>query len=448
MPNVDVDGVNHPVEDGHPPGYSSPLHNGHSDGSTNGLTNGQVNGMTNGHAKENGIHSRIREESTSSNSSEEHEHHMHEHHHRVGGGPLRPRSASLTNSQSLPGTVIRLPPSHTDYRKRQSIWSGSDKIPTQEPPATRDDPLYDPACDPEHPKVITFQDISAAQYRLRGGIQYTPCSKSHMSQMTGMDIYFKKDLFQYTGSFKERGARNFLLHMTKNERDIGVIATSAGNHALALSYHGVALGIPVTVVMPRNAPIMKVSLCKSYGATVILTGNNIAESKDFAMRMAKEKKLTYVNGYDHPYILAGQGTCGLEMLEQVPDMDAAIIPVGGGGLVAGMAVALKTLNPKITIIGVESERCPGFYQALKAGKPTYTSTSSTLADGLAVPVVGFNSFATAAPLIDKMVVVKEEFIALAILRLVEMEKVVVEGAGATGLAAVLSGQLPELVGKK
>lgn len=136
------------------------------------------------------------------------------------------------------------------------------------------------------------------------------------------------------------------------------------------------------------------------------------------------------------------------MMEQVPDMDAAIIPVGGGGLIAGVAVALKTLNPNIMLIGVESERCPGFSHAMNAGKSTYTSTSSTLADGLAVPVVGFNSFATAAPLIDKMVVVKEEFIALAILRLVEMEKVVVEGAGAAGLAAVLSGQLPELIGKK
>ncbi|XP_055332151.1 L-threonine ammonia-lyase-like [Paramacrobiotus metropolitanus] len=315
-------------------------------------------------------------------------------------------------------------------------------------PQRPDDPLFDPWCDPENPIQVTFEDVSAAAYMLKGGIQLTPCTLSHMSAMTGVNIYFKKDLFQFTGSFKERGARNFLLRLKPKQRAAGVIACSAGNHALALSYHGKQLGVPVTVVMPKSAPLMKVTLCKQYGSTVIIHGDNIAEAKEYAMRMGCEKNYTYVNGFDHPWILAGQGTCGLEMLEQVPDMDAVVIPVGGGGYLAGIAVAIKTMRPNVLVIGVESERSPGFWTAMESGKPVFTPTSSSLADGLSVPVVGFNSFATAAPLVDKMIVVKEEFIALSILRLVEMEKVVCEGAGAVGLAAILSGQLPELVGKK
>ncbi|XP_064607381.1 L-threonine ammonia-lyase-like isoform X2 [Liolophura sinensis] len=306
----------------------------------------------------------------------------------------------------------------------------------------------DPQCDPDNPVAVKFQEVSAAAFKIKGGIQNTPCNHSQMSSFLGMDIYFKKEFLQYTGSFKERGARYTLMSLPKELQAKGVIAASAGNHALALSYHGMKLGIPVTVVMPIVAPLMKVQSCKQFGATVIIQGADIGESKQYAMTLASERGLTYINGYDHPHILAGQGTMGLEIVEQVPDVDACIIPVGGGGLIAGTALAIKSLYPNVQIIGAESERCASFSEALKVGHPSYTQPSATLADGLAVPIVGVNAFATARPLIDKMVVVREEFIALAILRLIELEKAVVEGAGATGLAAVLQGLLPELQGKK
>lgn len=307
--------------------------------------------------------------------------------------------------------------------------------------------LDDPWCDPDKPKVVPFEAISAAAFRIRRGIVRTPCDRSHLSEDTGMEIYLKKDYMQYTGSFKERGARYALMLLDEEQKRKGVIASSAGNHAQALAYHGQQLGIPVTVVMPVVAPIMKIEKCKGYGASVVIHGPTLAEAKAKAHHIAKDNSLLYVNGYDHPNIIAGQGTMGLEIVEQVPEVDAVIIPTGGGGLIAGCAVALKTLKPSITIIGVEAEKCPSFSNALKAGRPVYTRTEPSLADGLAVPTVGGNSLATAAPHIDKMVHVSEEWLAISILRLVEQEKAVVEGAGAAGVAAVLSGQLPELIGK-
>ncbi|XP_025111403.1 uncharacterized protein LOC112574492 [Pomacea canaliculata] len=311
-----------------------------------------------------------------------------------------------------------------------------------------DEDLKDEYCDPENPLCLHFYEISTAAYKIRDGIQQTPCTKSQMSQSLGMELYFKKEFLQFTGSFKERGARFTLLQLSPEQQEAGVVAASAGNHALALSYHGHSLGIPVTVVMPIVAPIMKLSACRQFGANVIVKGDDIGESKKYAMCLAKKKGLVYINGYDHPHILAGQGTIGLEILSQVPDIDACIVPVGGGGLIAGIAVAIKTLNPNVKIIGVESERCASFSAALKAGKPVYTKSCSTLADGLAVPTIGVNAFHTSKTLIDKMLIVKEAFIALAILRLIEQEKAVVEGAGAAGLAAIIQGLVPELKGKK
>jgi len=308
--------------------------------------------------------------------------------------------------------------------------------------------IKDPWCDPENPRVVSFENVSAAAYRIRGGIVRTPCDKAHISNMTDMDIYLKKDYMQYTGSFKERGARYTLMMMEEEQKKAGVIAASAGNHALALAYHGGQLNIAVTVVMPIVAPIMKVENCKKYGANVIVHGKDIGESRERALEIGKEKGLMYINGFDHPNILAGQGTMGLEIIEQVPDVDAVVIPVGGGGLIAGCAVALKTLKPNIKIIGVEPERCPSFANALKAGKPVFTPTTPSIADGLTVPTVGCNAVATALPLIDKMVQVSEEWVSIAILRCIEMEKAVVEGGGASGVAAVLAGLCPELKGKK
>ncbi|ERL90907.1 hypothetical protein D910_08252 [Dendroctonus ponderosae] len=271
---------------------------------------------------------------------------------------------------------------------------------------------------------------------------------SHISQLTGMSIFLKKDFLQHTGSFKERGARYALLKLSDEEKSRGVIAASLGNHAQAVCYHGHQLGIPVTVVMPLIAPIMKIQKCREYHANVIIEGKDMAEAKQVAFKISKERGLIYINGYDHPHIIAGQGTIALEILEQVPDIDAIVVPTGGGGLLAGVSVAVKMLNPSVKVIGVESERCASYSQAMANGGPTFTPIEGTLADGLAVPEVGYNAWETSRNLLDKLVVVKEEYIALAILRFIENEKCVVEGAGACGLAAILSGQLEEFRGKR
>nr|XP_014095098.1 L-threonine ammonia-lyase [Bactrocera oleae] len=308
--------------------------------------------------------------------------------------------------------------------------------------------VLDPFCDPEKPQKISFHDVTSAAFLIKDGVAKTPCPRSTSSDSYGMDLYLKKDFLQVTGSFKERGARYALLCLSEQQKKAGVISASLGNHAQALSYHGWKLNIPVTVVMPKAAPIMKIQKCRNYKANVIVNGKDMGEAKVIAMKMAQDKELLYINGYDHPQIMAGQGTIGLEILDQVPNPDAVIIPVGGGGLIAGIATAIKALSPNTTVIGVESEKCASFSQAMENNGPIHTAINNTLADGLAVPKVGYNAYVTALPLIDKMVVVKEEWIALAILRLVEEEKCVVEGAGASGLAAILAGQLNELKGKK
>ncbi|BES90687.1 Threonine dehydratase [Nesidiocoris tenuis] len=348
------------------------------------------------------------------------------------------------------------PNNHTTSPKTIEKAASTRTIPIQKPvnqicqviEENEDGTLVDPLCVPGNPVKVTFADITSASFKVKNGIVNTPCVRSHLSSLTGMEIFLKKDFLQFTGSFKERGACYALRMLSEAQKSKGVTSASLGNHALALCYHGKLLNIPVTVVMPKVAPIMKIQACRSHGATVVVEGKNMKEAKQISMRLAKEKGFTYINGYDHPHIIAGQGTLGLEILEQIKDIDAIIVPTGGGGLIAGVALAAKTLHPGIQIIGVESDRCPSFSKALEQGKPTEVPIYSTLADGLAVPLVGYNAFATAAPLIDKMVVVKEEWIAIAILRLVELEKCVVEGAGASGLAAILAGLLDDLKGKR
>lgn len=263
-----------------------------------------------------------------------------------------------------------------------------------------------------------------------------------------MQVFCKLEYMQRTGSFKERGARNALLLLDASQKQRGVIAASAGNHALGLAFHAQSLGIPATVVMPRFAPLTKVVNCRRFGAKVLLDGANIGEARAKADQIAGVEGLTYINGFDDPAIIAGQGTIGLELTEQVPDMDAVIVPVGGAGLIAGIALAIKTLRPQVRLIGVEPERAASFSAALSAGQPVEVAMGPTLADGLAVPKVGANAFAIARGLVDKTVLVSERHIALAVLRLMELEKAVVEGAGAVPLAACLAGLLPELKGRK
>ena len=297
--------------------------------------------------------------------------------------------------------------------------------------------------------MVTFQDIEAARERIAGAVYYSPCPPSiSLSEITGMEIFCKLDNLQRTGSFKERGARNALAQLAPDQQQRGVIAGSAGNHAQALAYQGKLLGIPATVVMPKFAPLVKVNNCQKLGATVVLHGKDFSEAKAHGNEIAKEKGLAYIDGYDDPAIIAGQGTMGLEIVEQIPDLEAVIVPVGGAGLLAGVSLAIKTLRPKAKVIAVEAENVASFSAALEAGKPTKIAMRPTLADGLAIPQVGANAFELAKENVDLTVIVTEEQIALAILRLVELEKSVVEGAAATPLAACMFGKLKELAGKR
>jgi threonine dehydratase len=297
--------------------------------------------------------------------------------------------------------------------------------------------------------AINFKDIEAARQRIRGAVLSTPCRPAaSLSELTGMQIYCKMENLQRTGSFKERGAANALSQLPNEQKQRGVIAASAGNHAQALAYQGKLLGVPATVVMPKFAPLIKISNCQKLGANVVLHGKDFGEAKRRAHELAEEKQLAYIDGYDDPAIIAGQGTTGIEIVEQVPDVDLVVVPIGGGGLIAGVSLAVKTLRPETKIIGVEAENVASFSAALAAGKPEHIAIQPTLADGLAIPQVGTNAFELARDHVDSTVIVSEEQIAISILRIVELEKSVVEGGGATPLAACISGQLHEFAGKK
>jgi threonine dehydratase len=298
-------------------------------------------------------------------------------------------------------------------------------------------------------KPVTLSDIRAARRRIQSGVIVTPCPASiPLSEITGSRIVCKLDNFQRTGSFKERGARNALLRLPRKNRIRGVIAASAGNHALGLAYHGRLLGIPVTVVMPSFAPLIKITTCQRLGARVILHGADFTEARAEADRLVSQEGLTYIHGFDDPDIIAGQGTLGLEILEQVPDVDAIICPVGGGGLLAGICVAVKALRPRVRIIAVESVSTGNLSAALRAGRPVNVPRRATLADGLATMCVGERSFSLIQRRVNQVVRVEEKWISLAILRMLELEKTVVEGAAAAPLAAMMSGRVKGLRGKR
>ena len=319
-------------------------------------------------------------------------------------------------------------------------------------PSAPPHPAHSAALAGDVPVPVSATDVFSAAHRIRqgeGGVQRTSMYRSRrLSALLGLDLYLKHEFSHPTGSFKERGARNALLLLDPAARARGVIAASAGNHALALAYHGAQLGVPVSVVMPTIAPITKVQNCRDLGATVLIHGAHIGEAREMAFGMGERAGMTYINGFDHPHIIAGAGSMGLEVVEQVPDVEAVLVPVGGAGLIAGVSLALRALRPDVRIIGVEPLNCPSLTAALAAGRPVAAPAWPTLADGLFVPRVGTNAFALAAAHVDSVVCVKEKYIALAMLRLLECEKVVVEGGGAVGLAALLQGLLPELRGKK
>jgi threonine dehydratase len=286
---------------------------------------------------------------------------------------------------------------------------------------------------------ITLADIRAARERIAGRVLRTPCLPApRLADELGCDVYCKLENAHPTGSFKERGACNRLLLLDDSARKRGVIAASAGNHALGLAYHGGALGIPVTVVMPVGAPFAKVSRCRALGARVLLSGNDFDSARNHAHRLCEEHQLTYVNGFDDPDIIAGAGTLGLELLDDVPGLDAIIVPVGGGGLLAGVATAVKSVAPHVRVIGVEPVAAPTLRASLDSGKPVRVGPISTLADGLAIAQIGTNCYELIRGQIDDLVLVDEASLATAILRLLEWQKTLVEGAGAAPLAGLMS----------
>ena len=297
--------------------------------------------------------------------------------------------------------------------------------------------------------AVTVADIEAARERIRGGIYESPCVESiPLSKLTGAHVFCKLDYLQRTGSFKERGARNALLQLPDEARRRGVIAASAGNHAQGVAYHGSLLGVPVTVVMPRFAPLIKVTNCRNLGAEVILHGEDLTEARAKALMLATERGLVFISPYDNAHIVAGQGTMGLEILEQAPEVEAIVVPVGGGGLIGGIGLAVKARKPSVEVVGVEPENAPSLAAAFARHAPVLVAMSPTLADGLAVAQTGAITYPIARRVVDRLVTVDEASIALAILRLVELEKSVVEGAGAAPLAAFLAGKLDHLKGKR
>jgi threonine dehydratase len=290
--------------------------------------------------------------------------------------------------------------------------------------------------------MLSFVDIEEARERIKDQIYLSPFPHSEtISRMTGNKVSFKLENLQLTGSFKERGALNRLLTLTPEEAQRGVIAASAGNHGMAMAYHSRRLNIASTIVMPMSAPLIKVTRVRQYGATSVLSGHDYDGALAEALRLSEERKLTFVSAFNDPWIVAGQGTIGLELYEQNPDLDAVVVPVGGGGLIAGVALALKTLMPKIRIIGVQAEAVPSMKAALANGAPAQMPPATTIADGIAVRAVGATPFELVKSYVDEIVTVSEREIANAVLLLLEIEKTVAEGAAAVPLAALINKKL-------
>jgi len=283
---------------------------------------------------------------------------------------------------------------------------------------------------------VSLQDIRAAAARIAGAIARTPFDHSRtLSRLTGADVWLKFENLQFTASFKERGALNKLLSLDAAQRGRGVIAMSAGNHAQGVSFHAARLGVRAVIVMPRGTPNSKVRGTQVHGAEVVIEGDTLADASLHAHRLAERDGLTFIHPYDDPLVVAGQGTVALEMLEQQPALDVLVVPVGGGGLIGGMAVAAKALRPQIEVIGVESTLWCAMHQRL-AGIAVAVG-GDTIAEGLAVRDVGELPLRLVRALVDEVLLVDEETIERAIVQFVEIEKTVAEGAGAAGLAALL-----------
>jgi threonine dehydratase len=283
----------------------------------------------------------------------------------------------------------------------------------------------------------TIADIRAAAQRIAGAVIRTPFARSRtLSELIGADIWLKFENLQFTAAYKERGALNKLLQLSEEERKRGVIAASAGNHAQAVAYHGKRLGIPVTIVMPVNTPVVKVSQTEEHGARVILHGERFDDAFARARDMEAEEGLVFVHPFDDPAIVAGTGSIALEMLEEVSDLDILVVPIGGGGLISGMAIAARSVNPAIEIVGVEAELYPSMKNVVEGGSGAIGG--DTLAEGIAVKEPGQLTRAIIKEHVDRIELVDEKDLEHAVALLVAIEKTVVEGAGAAGLALLLA----------
>ena len=281
-------------------------------------------------------------------------------------------------------------------------------------------------------------EIRRARERLRGQVRVTPCERSAtLSAMTGADVWLKFENQQFTASFKERGALNALLQTPAERLNKGVIAMSAGNHAQAVAYHGKRLGLDVTIVMPRNTPNAKVEQTRVFGADVRLHGNQFDETRSFTYALAEERDLTLIHPFDEVAVIAGQGTVGLEIAEQVPDADDVVVPVGGGGLISGTAVALKDELARVAVVGVQMQAFPAAHDAFH-DSGTQAPKAGTVAEGIAVKAPGELTLGLMRHAVDDMVLVSEEQVESAVFTLLEIEKTVTEGAGAASLAALVA----------
>lgn len=284
---------------------------------------------------------------------------------------------------------------------------------------------------------ITIDQVRRAAEAIAGSVVQTPCLHSRtLSRATGAHVFLKFENHQYTASFKERGALNKLRTLTVAQRAAGVIAASAGNHAQGVAYHAQRLGIPAAIVMPRFTPGVKVERTREFGAEVILHGEVFDDARAHARDLAEARGLTFIHAYDDPAVIAGQGTVALEMLEAQPELDVIVSPVGGGGLIAGMAIAARALVPRIEVVGVQTSRFPSMFAALRGETPRFGT--STIADGIAVKSPGTITQPIIASLVREVLLVDEGDIEQALVMLLEVEKTLVEGAGASGLAAVLA----------
>jgi threonine dehydratase len=300
-----------------------------------------------------------------------------------------------------------------------------------------------PVSDSINRSSISLADVVAARERVRGSIYCSPCPHSQMlSALTGQQVYLKLENLQMTGSFKERGALNRIALLTPEQAARGVVAASAGNHAQGVAYHATKRGIRALIVMPLATPLVKVTATRGFGAEVLLYGANYDEACEEATRLCAAEGMTFIHPFDDAVVMAGQGTIGLELLEQVPQLEAVVVPIGGGGLIGGIACAIKEAciqasRPEIRVIGVQTSRLPSMLAARAAGHPVTVEPATTIADGIAVRRAGDVTLPVVERYVDEIVTVDEDEIASAILVLLEREKTLAEGAGATALAALL-----------